>query len=160
MKGSVRSWRSRLGDKRVKTVIQLNPIVLVCYNLPLMNITQLKCLSVFFIFAIIGFGPISPGCLIGMYVVVKRPEWFSALCKNLYVRSENLPSSFSVDTGKDSKNVRIKCFLCVLGLFIIDIAPVPVTPVVAYVIILSRPIWFYTLVENVYADKNSNAILD
>lgn len=125
-----------------------------------MNITQLKCLSVFFIFAIIGFGPISPGCLIGMYVVVKRPEWFSALCKKLYARTTNFPSSLSVNTDKDSKSVRIKCFLCILGLFIIDIAPVPVTPVVAYVIILSRPIWFYTLVDNVYADKNSDAMPD
>jgi hypothetical protein len=35
-----------------------------------MNLAQIKCLSVFAVFAIIGFGPISPGCLIGMVVVL------------------------------------------------------------------------------------------
>jgi len=36
-----------------------------------------------------------------------------------------------------SKNTRIKAFLCLFKLFVIDIAPVPVTPVIAFVIILS-----------------------
>ncbi|SJM89805.1 conserved hypothetical protein [Crenothrix polyspora] len=46
--------------------------------------------------------------------------------------------------------MRIKCFLSLLGLFIIDIAPVPVTPVVAFAIILSRPMWFYRMVAISY----------
>ena len=50
-----------------------------------MNPAQLKCILVFSLFAIIGFGPISPGCLIGMYIVVKRPRWFIDLTDNLYI---------------------------------------------------------------------------
>lgn len=44
-----------------------------------MNPAQLKCLGVFSLFAIIGFDPISPGCLIAMYIVTMRPDWFLAL---------------------------------------------------------------------------------
>jgi hypothetical protein len=108
-----------------------------------MNITQFKCLAVFAIFAVIGFGPVSPGCLIGMYVVIMRPTWFLQLAENLY-------RNRSVSHSKTSKNTRIKTFLCLLLLFIIDIAPVPVTPVIAYVIILSRPQWFLRIVKGVY----------
>jgi hypothetical protein len=108
-----------------------------------MNITQLKCLSVFAIFAVIGFGPISPGCLIGMYVVIMRPTWFLQLTENLY-------RNRSVSRSITSKNTRIKTFLCLLLLFIIDIAPVPVTPVIAYGIILGRPLWFLRIVNGVY----------
>jgi hypothetical protein len=110
-----------------------------------MNNAQLKCLSVFAIFWVIGFGPISPGCLIGMYVVMMRPIWFLQLVDNLY-------SNFMAPGFIESNNTRIKAFLCLLILFVIDIAPVPVTPVIAYVIILSRPQWFFRVVRGVYSD--------
>ena len=110
-----------------------------------MNRAQLKCLCVFAIFAIIGFGPISPGCLIGMYVVIMRPNWFSKLIDDLY--SNPRPQVLIA-----SKNIRIKAFLCLLTLFVIDIAPVPVTPVIAFVIILSRPQWFLRVVKGVYSE--------
>ena len=110
-----------------------------------MNSAQLKCLSVFAIFAAIGFGPVSPGCLIGMYVVIMRPIWFLQLVNNLY-------SDFTAPGFIASNNARIKAFLCLLILFIIDIAPVPVTPVVAFVIILSRPQWFLRVVRDVYSN--------
>ncbi len=111
-----------------------------------MNKAQIQCLAVFAVFAIIGFGPISPGCLIGMYVIIKRPNWFSKLVDDLYGNPmhQNLIAS---------NNVRIKAFLCLLTLFIIDIAPVPVTPVVAVVIILSRPQWFFCVVKGVYSER-------
>jgi hypothetical protein len=112
-----------------------------------MNLTQIKCLSVFAVFAIIGFGPISPGCLIGMYVVLFRPLWFWTLTVNLYA-NKSLPQT--IIEAEQTKQTRKKCFLSLLGLFIIDIAPVPVTPVVAFVIILSRPLWFYQMVARVY----------
>jgi hypothetical protein len=154
MRGSVRSWRGRLGvDRLTYTNSNLIYQLLVCCNRLPMNVTQIKCLLVFGIFAIIGFGPISPGCLIGMYVVVKRPQWFWTLCINLYARPGNFQSSFPINSNKHSRKVRIKYFLCILGLFIIDIAPVPVTPVIAFAIILSRPEWFYTTVENIYTDN-------
>ena len=110
-----------------------------------MNSAQLKCLSVFAIFAVIGFGPVSPGCLIGMYVVIMRPTWFLQLVDNLY-------SDFKAPDFIASNNIRIKAFLCLLILFISDIAPVPVTPVIAFVIILSRPQWFFRVVKDIYSD--------
>lgn len=112
-----------------------------------MNLTQIKCLSVFAIFAIIGFGPISVTCLIGMYVVLMRPQWFWELICNLYAK---LPLPQPV---KHIHHARIKCFLSLVGLFIIDIAPVPVNSVIAIIIVLSRPMWFYSLAANIY-DKN------
>jgi len=113
-----------------------------------MNSTQIKCLCVFSVFAIIGFGPISPGCLIGMYIVITRPNWFLKLADNLY----DNPVTQATSINTPSKNLRIKCFLCLLTLFIIDIAPVPVTPVIAFIIILSRPRGFYRVIRGVYAD--------
>ena len=114
-----------------------------------MNSAQIKCLSVFSVFAIIGFGPVSPGCLIGMYIVMMRPEWFLRLTGNLY---NNPPAFDSIVTAQQTKSIRIKSFLSLLTLFIIDIAPVPVTPVIAFFIILGRPHWFYRIVKNVYGE--------
>ena len=111
-----------------------------------MNNAQLKCLSLFAIFAVIGFGPVSPGCLIGMYVVIMRPIWFLQLVDNLY--SDFKAPGFITSNN----NTRIRAFLCLLILFIIDIAPVPVTPVIAFVIILSRPQWFLRVVRDVYSN--------
>jgi hypothetical protein len=111
----------------------------------MMNKAQLKCLGVFSVFAIIGFGPISLGCLIGMYVTVKRPQWFIELMDEMYQYRVMDNSKL-----KDLTSYRLKVFLSILTLFIIDIAPVPVTPVIAFIIILSRPDWFYRVVKNVY----------
>ncbi|MGD0960020.1 MAG: hypothetical protein ABSB19_09445 [Methylomonas sp.] len=114
-----------------------------------MNSARLKCIAVFSIFAIIGFGPISPGCLIGMYIVVVRPRWFLDLACNIY---EHAPLP---DFNRRTATVRIRCFLSLLVLFIMDIAPVPVTPSVAFVIILGRPMWFYRTVIGVYGGIRS-----
>lgn len=111
-----------------------------------MNTSQLKCLSVFAVFAIIGFGPVSPGCLIGMYIVIKRPTWFQNLVSGVYDQPDP-PNSV---TAEDTRSARLKSFLSLLTLFLIDIAPVPVTPVIAFAIILIRPRWFYLLVSRVY----------
>lgn len=119
-----------------------------------MNPAQIKCLLVFSVFAIIGFGPISPGCLIGMYVVVKRPRWFLSLARDLY--SDVAPERFRDTEGALGKNpsvTRVKCFLCLLGLFVLDIAPYPVTPAVAFVILLARPVWFHEMVETIYSES-------
>ena len=111
-----------------------------------MNKAQLKCIAIFAIFAIIGFGPVSPGCLIGMYVVMKRPMWFLQLADDLY-EGKSDPESF---ISEPSQSTRFKCFLSLLALFTLDIAPVPVTPVVAFFLILSRPQWFYQVIKAVY----------
>jgi len=112
-----------------------------------MNFAQIKCLSVFALFAIIGFGPVSPGCLIGMYIVIMRPDWFLRLVDTMY---NNSLAVNVIVTVQQTKQARIKSFLSLLMLFVIDIAPVPVTPVIAFAIILSRPQWFYRNVRNVY----------
>jgi len=117
-----------------------------------MNKTQIKCLIVFSIFAIIGFGPISPGCLIGLFIVLFRPNWFWQVAVNLYADTTVITIPDISDS--QSKQVRIKCFLSILGLFILDIAPVPVTPVVAFFIIFLRPMWFYRLVSAIYQNPN------
>jgi hypothetical protein len=120
-------------------------------KLPAINLAQTKCLTVFSVFAIIGFGPISPGCLIGMSVVLMRPMWFWNLIGHLYDNPQPFHRSFSVE----STQMRKKVFLYLLCLFIIDIAPVPVTPVIAFCIILSRPLWFYRVVTKVYGQPKT-----
>lgn len=115
-----------------------------------MNLTQIKCLAVFSLFLIIGFGPISITCLIGLYVVLIRPQWFWQLINNLYAKLA-LPQPI-----KFIEHPRIKCFFSLIGLFIIDIAPVPVNSVIAIIIVLVRPIWFYNLVVNIYDKSQPN----
>lgn len=112
-----------------------------------MNVAQIKCLAVFSVFAIIGFGPVSPGCLIGMYLVIMRPLWFRVLNHNLY----GVPEGAAMNNpSRRALKTRIKCFFSLVGLFIVDIAPIPVTPIIAFGIILTRPQWFYRVVERVY----------
>lgn len=119
-----------------------------------MNLTQLKCLAVFGLFFIIGFGPISVTCLIGLYVVLMRPPWFWALIGNLYVK---LPLPHPV---KHVPHARIKCFFSLIGLFIIDIAPLPVNAVIGIFIVLVRPLWFYGLVANIYEKTGLNPLAE
>ena len=80
-----------------------------------------------------------------MYVVIMRPKWFLHLAEELY-------SSSTHEALIESKDIRIKAFISLIMLFIIDIAPVPVTPVIAFVIILSRPQWFFRVIRGVYSD--------
>jgi hypothetical protein len=114
-----------------------------------LNPSQLKCLAVFSVFAIIGFGPVSPGCLIGMYVVLKRPAWFLQLVEGIYRHQLD----GKVASHHHSQRTRLKSFLSLLLLFLLDIAPVPVTPVIAFAIILSRPKWFYRTVKSIYGQQ-------
>lgn len=118
-----------------------------------LNPSQIKCLGVFTIFAVIGFGPISPGCLIGMYVVGFRPDWFWTLANELYA---DLPKPQWPVSADDSKQARKKCFLSLLGLFILDIAPVPITPVIAFFIITIRPLWLYRLIIRIYENTQAS----
>jgi hypothetical protein len=115
-----------------------------------MNAAQIKCLSVFLIFAIIGFGPVSPGCLIGMYIVITRPQWFIILACDLYDNKPHFQERLGAYSEKLTRQTRLKCFLSLLGLFIIDIAPIPTTPIIAAFIIFIRPAWFIRTIANVY----------
>ena len=73
-----------------------------------MNLAQIKCSSVFAVFAIIGFGPISPGCLIGMVVVLMRPKWFLALTLAIYRRHCGKSRLEDLDNSTYVENARIK----------------------------------------------------
>ena len=74
-----------------------------------------------------------------------RPKWFLHLAEELYCNP--MPEGLI-----ESKDIRIKAFLCLIILFIVDIASVPVTPAIAFVIILSRPQWFLRVIRGVYND--------
>ena len=116
-----------------------------------MNLAQIKSSIVFAVFAIIGFGPISPGYLIGMFVVLMKPKWFLALTFAMYRMHCRKSRLEELDNIAYVENARIKTFCSLLTLFLIDIAPVPVTPVIVFCIIFVRPLWFYSLVVSVYS---------
>ncbi len=111
------------------------------------NSARLKLLAVFSVFALIGFGPLSPGCLIGMFIVISRPPWFKQLIDHLY----DYPPYTPPPTSRSHFAPRLKTFTALLSLFIIDILPFPVTPCIAFIIILARPPWFHHLVAHIYA---------
>lgn len=115
-----------------------------------MNPTQVKCLFVFTILAIIGFGPVSLTCLIGFYIVIERPRWFFDLVGNLYERQPPLQDRTAPAAEKQTRWTRIKCCLSLLALLILDIAPIPVTALIAFPVILNRPLWFVRIVASVY----------
>jgi len=91
-------------------------IVGLCYIVS-MNLAQIKCLSVFSVFAIIGFGPISPGCLIGMFVVLIRPKWFLALTLAMYRTHCGKSRLEELDNSTYIKNARIKAFFSLGNLY-------------------------------------------
>ena len=72
----------------------------------MINAAQLKCLSVFAIFAIIGFGPISPSCLLGMYILLMRPAWFLRLAGQVYAHRQLT----EFVTARQTRATRIKSF--------------------------------------------------
>lgn len=117
-----------------------------------MNATQVKCFLVMAVFEVIGFGPVSLTCLAGFYVVGARPRWFLEVVRRLYERGSGNqgPASDPDGPGQNSRLVRLKCLLSLLGLFILDIAPVPITGTIGLYIVIMRPKWFYALTEKIY----------
>lgn len=126
-----------------------------------MNDTQVKCLLVMMVFALIGFGPISPTCLIGLFIVIARPRWFVDLVRKLYrdlggqAHRSLKPTNRAVATA-----ARIKALLCLLALLVLDIAPVPVTSSIGIYVVIARPRWFKALVERIYCGAGSHASQD
>jgi hypothetical protein len=114
-----------------------------------MNFARINCILVFSVFAVIGFGPVSPGCLIGMYTVIARPRWFIKLARAVYTQDGQMLHPLP-PPPPNPLLTRKKCFLSLFCLFIVDILPVPVTPAVAFIMLLFRPRWFYELIETVY----------
>ena len=46
--------------------------------------------------------------------------------------------------------MRIFCILILVLLSILEVGPIPITPIVLIYILLFRPVWFYHLVVNIY----------
>lgn len=117
----------------------------------MMNRTQVNCLLAMTVLALIGFGPLSLTCLIGMAVVIARPHWFFELVQHLYrnVGDEALPFAPPANCAA-ANTARIKAFLCLFALLVLDIAPVPVTGTIGIYVIIARPKWFRQLVEKIY----------
>jgi hypothetical protein len=116
-----------------------------------MNGTQIKCFLVMTVLAIIGFGPLSLTCLIGLYVVLARPRWFQTVTRKLY-RNLSSDATDPPDGFSGTMVTRLKCTLCLLLLLVLDIAPVPVTGFIGLYVIALRPSWFKQLVERIYWD--------
>ena len=115
-----------------------------------MNLAQVKCLLVLAIFAVIGLGPVSPTCLVGFYIIGMRPLWFFKFVGDLYNNQAQFRTINWPNSGKHAIAARIKCLLCLSILFILDLAPIPVTALIAVPIVLGRPNWFQHTVLNVY----------
>lgn len=113
-----------------------------------MNPTQLKCLAAMFVLALIGFGPVSLTCLAGLYVVAFRPMGFLALTRKMYQNGKN---SHRVNITEGARVARLKAFLILLVLFLLDVAPVPITGSIGLFVILTRPLWFLSLIEAIYS---------
>ncbi len=125
-----------------------------------MNDTQVKCLAVLMGFFLIGFGPLSPTCLIGLFVVIARPRWFFELVQKLY-RNAGDAISFKPLANCAAANIaRIKSLVCLLMLLLLDIAPVPVTSSIGLYVVIARPKWFKALVEKIYCGVGSHKAQD
>lgn len=113
-----------------------------------MNATQVKCLLVFVVLVLIGFGPLSLTCLIGLVVIATRPRWFFDLVHNLY---GGKPISYTSPASCASANsARLKALFVLLGLLALDIAPVPVAGAIGLYVVIVRPKWFKRWVEKIY----------
>ena len=118
-----------------------------------MNLTRVKCLLVVLLLVLIGFGPISLTCLIGFYVVIRRPHWFYELAYRLYHDDPVLSISCPVSDTQHHRAghaVRLRCLISLAILLVLDIAPVPVTGSIALYVVLLRPSWFMDLVDDIY----------
>jgi len=49
--------------------------------------------------------------------------------------------------------MRILCFVILVIITILEIGPVPITPLVLIWVVLFRPAWFYELVRKIYKKK-------
>ena len=115
-----------------------------------MNGARLRCLLALTGLSIIGFGPLSLTCLIGIYVVLARPAWFSAVVSELYRDVPGASAHRVVRSGSGSTGVRLRTLFWLVVLLVLDIAPVPVTGSIGLYVVIARPPWFYRLVEAVY----------
>jgi hypothetical protein len=114
--------------------------------------TQIQCLLVMSLLALIGFGPLSLTCLIGFYIVAVRPPWFPGVIRSLYGRAVRTHPEPGFGT-RPSVVPRLKTAAVLLVLLILDIAPVPVTGSIGLYVILARPAWFERVAYAIYGQS-------
>jgi hypothetical protein len=85
-----------------------------------------------------------------MYVLAMRPRWFKSLIENMHANSSAPASADSTYSAGRSGQSRIKCFLSLLRLFIIDIAPIPVPPRYRFWNYPKHTSGFYQMVGRIY----------
>jgi len=120
------------------------------------NSIRVKCFLVLLMLSVIGFGPLSLTALIGMYVVLRRPEWFDGVVREVYRGRTFVPAEDdTLDTTLSTSAIsaRIRCFLALVLLLVLDIAPFPVVGSIGIYVILVRPRWFLDLVSRIYGHR-------
>jgi hypothetical protein len=116
-----------------------------------MNGTQLKCILVMAAIDVVGLGPLCITCLLGMGILVGRPEWFRVLVRDLYQGKGALAAESRAGEGQpNSLSTRVKCFLALSVLMVVDILPVPVAGSIGMYVAVLRPMWFRDLVDRIY----------
>lgn len=112
-----------------------------------MNRARIEAFASLFILNLIGFGPISLTALIGLYLLWARPQCFLTWVRKIYERPNQRPR---LPVNTSARKRQIEGSLILLGLFIIDVLPVPVTGGIALVITWLRPKSFLNWLEAVY----------
>lgn len=110
--------------------------------------TRLQCLLAMLGLSLIGFGPLSITCLIGLHAVLARPDWLLRTTRALYGRPT---AATGLTEPAPNGWLRLKVVAALLALLLLDIAPVPVTGTIGLSVVLLRPPWFLELVEAIYA---------
>lgn len=113
-----------------------------------MNQARIEAFTCLFVLNLIGFGPVSLTALIGLYLLWTRPPWFLTWARGVYGQSYQKTRS-PIKTGIRPK--QIKASIILIGLFIIDVLPVPVTGSIALFIICFRPKSFLNWLESIYS---------
>jgi hypothetical protein len=49
--------------------------------------------------------------------------------------------------------MRIFCLIILVIISILEISPIPITPIILIWVVLFRPLWFYELVIKIYGKK-------
>jgi hypothetical protein len=101
---------------------------------------------------VLGFGPVSLTALIGVVVVLKRPDWFLRAVLDIYRDSHQTFPVNTTDLPQSAPRwgIRIRTVITLAGLMILDIAPVPVVGAIGLWIVTFRPAWFLLLVSRIY----------
>lgn len=114
--------------------------------------TRTRFFLVLLVLSVLGFGPVSLTALIGVVVVLKRPDWFLRAVFDIYRDSHQTLPVNTTDRPQSAARwgIRIRTVITLAGLMILDIAPVPIVGAIGLWIVTFRPAWFLLLVARIY----------